>query len=468
MPLPVPQESREKMPLAAGDFTAYSQQCYPPAFSGLNQTVAGSHEATVSDQNVGREPPWASPLAASAFVLGTPQRLVPCTNCSPVNESPHKPSNTTDHVERQHHEPGSGQVSPLPPGLDEDSSLLSPGQQTPRGKADACERRQALLLTTPPSGKSKRELGNEDPPSPLWQTPVKTGWRTAANRMASLTPPKPFAWNGCSHTGMHDSGHGISESRSTEEHKCSAWRVSDSCKSKPAWAERSEQEAAAFCIPQPGFAAASTFSQEATPSNVGRGRGPLPVGLQTKVSQEALQVRAKQGRPCQPRLSELLPAPGEQAVAVAASQAAQQLSAAAAAAWVAAAQAAAAAGSKSQSIKPAEPTAPLKASQPGEQAHCFNFTIRKADSTEMGLSVSHRNGQPPVVVNAVRPGGAVESWNKLCVGDRASRAVKEGDHLLSVNGVTDVPGILEEMRSKWLVRLEIWRPAGAGCSSLEK
>lgn len=448
------------MPLTAADL-----QRYLPT---LKQTGAGSDGASVSEQDVGRLPPWASPLAASAFILGTPPQPVCCANSSPGSESPHTPSNTIDHAERQHHEPGSVHVSPLPSVVGEVSSMLFPEHQTPRGKAETCEQRQTLLLTTPPSGKSKRELDHEDPPSPLWQTPVKTGWRTAANRMSSLTPPKPFAGNGCSYMGMHSGGHEAWESVSYEDHKGSASRVSGSCKSKPVWAERSELQAAASCVPQPGSAAASTYSQEAKPGKQGRGARPLPVGLQTKVSQEALEIRGKQGRPCQPRLSELLPAPKEQAVAVAASQAAQQLSVAAAAAWVAAAQAAAAASNKSQSIKPAKATAPLQASQPVEQGHRFNFTIRKADCTDMGLSISHRNGQPPVVVKAVRRGGAVESWNKLCVGDRASRAVIEGDHLLSVNGVADVHGILEEMRSKWLVRVEIWRPAGAGSSAFEK
>ncbi|CAE8624500.1 unnamed protein product [Polarella glacialis] len=245
-------------------------------------------------------------------------------------------------------------------------------------------------------------------------------------------------------------------------------------------------------------------------------QGHCAYGTVTKPKHFGLQSPTR-GLACQPRLDELIQPPDSAAVAAAASAAAQRLSEAAAVAWMAAAAAAAAvktgewsggnydfgAPHRSQGLEgrlapgawsersPPALYANTEASArtpPGiwrnaadssvagdvsvnadaDAAHndnfhnelTYTFTIRKADGHEVGLSVSHMCGQPPLVVNAVRPSGAMEAWNKLCVGQRTSKAVHRGDHVISVNCVTDVQGMLEEMRLKQLLRFEVWRPTG--------
>jgi len=89
----------------------------------------------------------------------------------------------------------------------------------------------------------------------------------------------------------------------------------------------------------------------------------------------------------------------------------------------------------------------------------LQFTVRKATpATELGMQVSHHHGQPPLKVQKVYMDGVIPSWNKLCLGDYENRAVRQGDQILAVNEVTDVRGILEEMKNQNMLRFKILRP----------
>jgi len=92
----------------------------------------------------------------------------------------------------------------------------------------------------------------------------------------------------------------------------------------------------------------------------------------------------------------------------------------------------------------------------------FTFTLRKADGADLGLHVSHREPDPALHVIEVRPGGAVDAWNRQCAGTACSeKAVKAGDNIISVNMITGDPArMLEECRDKQLLKLVLVRGDG--------
>jgi len=92
----------------------------------------------------------------------------------------------------------------------------------------------------------------------------------------------------------------------------------------------------------------------------------------------------------------------------------------------------------------------------------FSFTLRKADNTDLGLNVSHRNEDKVLRVEGVRADGAVEAWNRQCIGSAAAgKAVMPGDRIISVNGVVYNPvKMLEECRDRQLLKLTIVRGDG--------
>lgn len=91
----------------------------------------------------------------------------------------------------------------------------------------------------------------------------------------------------------------------------------------------------------------------------------------------------------------------------------------------------------------------------------FSFTLRKADGTDLGLNVSHHEEDKALRVESVRPEGAVEAWNRQCLGSAASeKAVLPGDKIVSVNGVANDPAkMLEECRDRQLLKLTVVRGA---------
>jgi len=89
----------------------------------------------------------------------------------------------------------------------------------------------------------------------------------------------------------------------------------------------------------------------------------------------------------------------------------------------------------------------------------FSFTLRKADGADLGLNVSHQASDQVLLVEGVRPEGAIEAWNRQCAGTAsAEKAVAVGDRIISVNSVVYDPAkMLEECRDKQLLKLVILR-----------
>jgi len=92
----------------------------------------------------------------------------------------------------------------------------------------------------------------------------------------------------------------------------------------------------------------------------------------------------------------------------------------------------------------------------------FTFTLRKADGADLGINVSHRELDSALHVIEVRPGGAVDAWNRQCAGTACSeKAVKAGDNIISANMITGDPArMLEECREKQLLKLVLVRGDG--------
>jgi len=102
----------------------------------------------------------------------------------------------------------------------------------------------------------------------------------------------------------------------------------------------------------------------------------------------------------------------------------------------------------------------MQSSAPGSGS-TFSITLRKADDVSLGLKVNPDEEQDPkaLIVEAVLPGGAVESWNRQCFGDGSGeRVVVAGDRIVRVNGIDqDVQKMLEECTHQRLVKLVIAR-----------
>jgi len=100
---------------------------------------------------------------------------------------------------------------------------------------------------------------------------------------------------------------------------------------------------------------------------------------------------------------------------------------------------------------------------PSQGQRIFSFTLRKADGTDLGLNVSHHEDDKALRVEGVRPEGAVEAWNRQCVGSTASdKAVCPGDRIVSINGVVNDPTkMLEECRDKQLLKITVTRGEAA-------
>jgi len=86
----------------------------------------------------------------------------------------------------------------------------------------------------------------------------------------------------------------------------------------------------------------------------------------------------------------------------------------------------------------------------------FSFTLRKADSTELGLNVSSQG--TVLLVEGVRAEGAVDAWNRQCVASCSDRAVMRGDRIVSVNAIANDPEMmLAECKNKQLLKFTVVR-----------
>lgn len=92
----------------------------------------------------------------------------------------------------------------------------------------------------------------------------------------------------------------------------------------------------------------------------------------------------------------------------------------------------------------------------------FSFTIRKADEADLGLKLTMPEaGELTLVVEEVKVGGAVHSWNRLCEGHSSTKTdkmVRAGDRIVCVNGASGDPkSMLHELQTKQLVKITIAR-----------
>jgi len=105
---------------------------------------------------------------------------------------------------------------------------------------------------------------------------------------------------------------------------------------------------------------------------------------------------------------------------------------------------------------PAVPQSPYVIFEGGGSV--FGFMLRRADGVDLGIDVTHNNDDKALHVQGVRPGGAIEAWNRLCSGGPAAgKAVVAGDKIVQVNAA-DVPeAMLAECREKQLLRITVVR-----------
>merc|ERR1719331_612710 len=88
----------------------------------------------------------------------------------------------------------------------------------------------------------------------------------------------------------------------------------------------------------------------------------------------------------------------------------------------------------------------------------FGFTIRKADDCSLGLDVNHSDHGNFLKVTGVKPGGAMQAWNKQCVGGPAAgKAVMPGDRIVKVNEETTPMAMLAICREQKLLKFTIQR-----------
>lgn len=111
---------------------------------------------------------------------------------------------------------------------------------------------------------------------------------------------------------------------------------------------------------------------------------------------------------------------------------------------------------------PMVPSPPFVTPPAVDPGFFFRFTIRRADGVGLGLELLRWGGGRALIVQAVLEGGAIEAWNRQFPdGLESERAVRPGDVLVSVNDQVECQRMLEECRSKFLLRLGIARLPGA-------
>lgn len=88
-------------------------------------------------------------------------------------------------------------------------------------------------------------------------------------------------------------------------------------------------------------------------------------------------------------------------------------------------------------------------------APAFSLTLRRADNVSLGLDVVREPDQEWLLVEGIRPGGAVEAWNRQCHGD--AREIRPGDHIVMINGSRDAEAMQEECLQKHLLRMSVVR-----------
>jgi hypothetical protein len=114
-------------------------------------------------------------------------------------------------------------------------------------------------------------------------------------------------------------------------------------------------------------------------------------------------------------------------------------------------------GSECQS-SPLSPTTPS-----GQLEATFSLTLRRADNVPLGLEVVGEPEADFLLVEAIRPGGAVEAWNRQCHGD--SREIRAGDRILMINGAKEADAMRKECLERHLLRMSVARGPEQRCTN---
>lgn len=85
----------------------------------------------------------------------------------------------------------------------------------------------------------------------------------------------------------------------------------------------------------------------------------------------------------------------------------------------------------------------------------FSLTLRRADNVPLGLDVRGDSGEACLIVEAVRPGGAIEAWNRQCAGD--TREIRTGDRIVKINSAEDADSMREQCLTKHLLKMTVQR-----------
>lgn len=90
----------------------------------------------------------------------------------------------------------------------------------------------------------------------------------------------------------------------------------------------------------------------------------------------------------------------------------------------------------------------------GGAQHKFSVVITRNIGEAVGLDIDHIDGVAAVVV-AVKPGGAIQSWND----NNRDKEIKGGDRIVEVNGSSgDVQQIIQKLKSDLTWRMTVQRP----------
>lgn len=115
---------------------------------------------------------------------------------------------------------------------------------------------------------------------------------------------------------------------------------------------------------------------------------------------------------------------------------------------------------------PLAPRAPSPSEKLGGSSVLFSFSIRRAAGVKLGLEIERGEDECSLLVKSVRPGGAMDAWNRQCTdawngqctaGPSSGKAVLPGDRIVSVNGKVDCVDMLEEIGGRELLRLAVFR-----------
>lgn len=90
----------------------------------------------------------------------------------------------------------------------------------------------------------------------------------------------------------------------------------------------------------------------------------------------------------------------------------------------------------------------------------MTFTHRRANpdmSWGLEFECTCADSAEAFVVKSVLPGGAMESWNRVCIGGSAGKEVMPGDRIVSTNGKVSCAEMFQELKSQSLIEFVVTR-----------